>query len=196
VLWGDVAAQRGLAGPVGAGQRRRRGRPARSPTATSTPSSALFDAAAGFVDRLPSATVGRVRRSTCRPRSCPASPPPAASRSPTPSGCSPRTPAKGLEWDVVCVAGVQEGIWPDLRDRGTLLAPSCWSSGWRASTALLDRRVQMLARSGRLFYVACTRAAAGWWWTAVEVARTGRTPAPPPPVPRPRRPPARRTAGR
>jgi superfamily I DNA/RNA helicase len=29
--------------------------------------------------------------------------------------------SKGLEWDVVCVAGVQEGIWPDLRRRGSLL---------------------------------------------------------------------------
>ncbi len=30
--------------------------------------------------------------------------------------------AKGLEWDVVAVAGVQEGSWPDLRPRGSLLA--------------------------------------------------------------------------
>ena len=29
--------------------------------------------------------------------------------------------AKGLEWDVVVVAGVQEGSWPDLRGRGSLL---------------------------------------------------------------------------
>src|SRR5215467_2157942 len=29
--------------------------------------------------------------------------------------------AKGLEWDVVVVAGVQEGIWPDLRMRSSLL---------------------------------------------------------------------------
>ena len=29
--------------------------------------------------------------------------------------------AKGLEWDVVVVAGVQEGVWPDLRLRGSVL---------------------------------------------------------------------------
>ncbi len=29
--------------------------------------------------------------------------------------------AKGLEWDVVVVAGVQEEVWPDLRLRGALL---------------------------------------------------------------------------
>ncbi len=29
--------------------------------------------------------------------------------------------SKGLEWDVVVVAGVQEGAWPDLRRRSTLL---------------------------------------------------------------------------
>ena len=29
--------------------------------------------------------------------------------------------AKGLEWDVVVVAGVAEGSWPDLRARGSLL---------------------------------------------------------------------------
>ena len=29
--------------------------------------------------------------------------------------------SKGLEWDLVVVAGVQEGIWPDVRLRGSLL---------------------------------------------------------------------------
>ena len=29
--------------------------------------------------------------------------------------------SKGLEWDVVVVAAVQEGVWPDLRRRSTLL---------------------------------------------------------------------------
>ena len=31
--------------------------------------------------------------------------------------------AKGLEWDLVVVAGVQEGAWPDVRRRGSLLEP-------------------------------------------------------------------------
>ncbi len=29
--------------------------------------------------------------------------------------------SKGLEWTLVVVAGVQEGLWPDLRRRGSLL---------------------------------------------------------------------------
>ena len=31
--------------------------------------------------------------------------------------------AKGLEWELVVVAGVQEGRWPDVRRRGSLLEP-------------------------------------------------------------------------
>jgi superfamily I DNA/RNA helicase len=30
--------------------------------------------------------------------------------------------AKGLEWRLVVVAGVQEGVWPDVRHRGP-----CWA---------------------------------------------------------------------
>ena len=65
--------------------------------------------------------------------------------------------SKGLEWDLVAVAGVQEGTWPDLRVRGSLLD----------GRALLDRAVGLepthpgagtLAEERRLFYVACTRA--------------------------------------
>ena len=63
--------------------------------------------------------------------------------------------AKGLEWDLVVVANVQEGLWPDLRRRSSLLdADALDPRGPRlpaTSTALLvDER--------RLFYVAVTRA--------------------------------------
>ncbi len=37
------------------------------------------------------------------------------------SGCSPPTASKGLEWRLVVVAHVQEGSWPDLRRRDSLL---------------------------------------------------------------------------
>ncbi len=63
--------------------------------------------------------------------------------------------AKGLEWSLVVVAGVQEDVWPDLRRRGTLLAAD------RLSTAGLEeapRPAQLLVEERRLFYVACTRA--------------------------------------
>ncbi|MGD0243748.1 MAG: ATP-dependent DNA helicase [Streptosporangiaceae bacterium] len=76
--------------------------------------------------------------------------------------------SKGLEWDIVVVAGVQEESWPDLRLRGSLL-----SVDELAETASPDRRpnqgqgpdvdaamlsAKLLAEERRLFYVAVTRA--------------------------------------
>jgi RecB family exonuclease len=63
--------------------------------------------------------------------------------------------SKGLEWDLVVVAGVQDGVWPDLRRRGSLLdADSVDYDRPRPapSTGML------LAEERRLFYVALTRA--------------------------------------
>ena len=63
--------------------------------------------------------------------------------------------AKGLEWDLVVVAHVQEEVWPDLRRRASLLAPD------RLGTDGLVPPVSMralLTEERRLFYVACTRA--------------------------------------
>jgi superfamily I DNA/RNA helicase/RecB family exonuclease len=67
--------------------------------------------------------------------------------------------SKGLEWDVVAVAGVQEGSWPDLRMRGSLLgagelADPGPDDGSRAATVMAG----LLAEERRLFYVAVTRA--------------------------------------
>ena len=73
--------------------------------------------------------------------------------------------SKGLEWDVVVVAGVQEETWPDLRMRGSLLgvdelAEAASGPGQDASAdvdaALLAAK--LLAEERRLFYVAATRA--------------------------------------
>jgi superfamily I DNA/RNA helicase/RecB family exonuclease len=63
--------------------------------------------------------------------------------------------SKGLEWDLVVVAGVQEGVWPDVRRRGTLLdadglAAGTPGGGPTTASLLTDER--------RLFYVAVTRA--------------------------------------
>jgi len=63
--------------------------------------------------------------------------------------------SKGLQWRIVCVAGVQEGIWPDLRRRGTLLAADRLE---RSGMADAPSPAALLAEERRLFYVACTRA--------------------------------------
>ena len=81
---------------------------------------ALFDAAARYVDRLPGESVlgflddvaaQEVPGDTLAQR--------------TPEGDAVRVltahASKGLEWRLVVVAGVQEGVWPDLRLRGCLL---------------------------------------------------------------------------
>ncbi|MCL2583119.1 MAG: ATP-dependent helicase, partial [Streptosporangiales bacterium] len=74
--------------------------------------------------------------------------------------------SKGLEWDVVVVAGAQEEIWPDLRLRGSLLGADeladaaspepVQPQGQDIDTAA--RAAQLLAEERRLFYVAATRA--------------------------------------
>ncbi|MGY1701066.1 ATP-dependent helicase [Geodermatophilus sp. SYSU D00766] len=134
---------------------------------------ALFDAAADFVDRLPSATVAAfVEHLTAQ--QLPGLD--AAGRGSVADAVRLLTAhaAKGLEWDVVCVAGVQEGIWPDLRDRGTLLGTELLVERVAGiDGAVVDRRVQLLAEERRLFYVACTRARRRLVVTAVEGALDG-----------------------
>ena len=63
--------------------------------------------------------------------------------------------AKGLQWRLVVVAGVQDGAWPDLRRRGTLLqAERIDVEPGREPPP----RSALLADERRLFYVAITRA--------------------------------------
>lgn len=63
--------------------------------------------------------------------------------------------SKGLEWRLVVVAHVQEGGWPDLRRRATLLeADRIDRDQLRPPTTTRE----LLADERRLFYVACTRA--------------------------------------
>jgi superfamily I DNA/RNA helicase/RecB family exonuclease len=134
---------------------------------------ALFDAAAGFVDRLPHAEVSAFVEHL------------AAQQLPGDGGAA-RAPAgetvrlltahasKGLEWDLVCVAGVQEGLWPDLRTRASLLgAEDLVEAAAGTDPANLDRRALALAEERRLFYVACTRARRRLVVSAVDGAVEG-----------------------
>jgi superfamily I DNA/RNA helicase/RecB family exonuclease len=63
--------------------------------------------------------------------------------------------SKGLQWSDVYLVGVQEGQWPDLRSRGSLLESGRLVFGGRQSAPSVG---EILNDERRLFYVACTRA--------------------------------------
>ncbi|TQF03550.1 ATP-dependent helicase [Kitasatospora acidiphila] len=73
--------------------------------------------------------------------------------------------AKGLEWRLVVVAGVQEGLWPDLRRRGSLLEADRIGRDGLAEPLSPGA---LLAEERRLFYVAATRAKERLIVTAVK----------------------------
>jgi superfamily I DNA/RNA helicase/RecB family exonuclease len=92
--------------------------------------------------------------------------------------------SKGLEWDLVVVAGVQEGTWPDVRTRGSLLSmdelveaatqavPDGGMSPAGQPPQATDAAAAALAsklldEERRLFYVAVTRARRALVVTAV-----------------------------
>ncbi|ADG89672.1 DNA helicase [Thermobispora bispora] len=142
---------------------------------------ALFDHAARFTDRLPKAGVevfldDLLHREIAGDTLAEAAPEGDAVRILTAHR------AKGLEWDVVVVAGVQEGIWPDLRLRGSLLGVDelveltdrSMPEGDRAAAAALTSR--LLDEERRLFYVAVTRARRRLVVTAVGGADTEERP--------------------
>ena len=107
--------------------------------------------------------------------------------------------SKGLEWDLVVVAGVQDGVWPAIRPPHSLLRSERLDprSGGRPPSF-----GALMAEERRLFYVAVTRARKRLIVTAVESAASDgdqpsrfhqqlepfATVTPPPiPLPRPRR---------
>ncbi|GAA1269055.1 hypothetical protein GCM10009665_67040 [Kitasatospora nipponensis] len=73
--------------------------------------------------------------------------------------------SKGLEWRLVVVAGVQEGLWPDLRRRGSLLEADRIGRDGLAEPLTPGA---LLAEERRLFYVAATRAKERLIVTAVK----------------------------
>jgi superfamily I DNA/RNA helicase/RecB family exonuclease len=75
--------------------------------------------------------------------------------------------SKGLEWDLVVVAHVQQDTWPDLRRRSTMLRADELGRG-ELVPPLTAR--ELLQEERRLFYVACTRARSRLVVTAVASA--------------------------
>ncbi|MEE2035415.1 ATP-dependent DNA helicase, partial [Rhodococcus chondri] len=134
---------------------------------------ALFDAAADYVDRLPRAQIAgfvdylteQEIPGTVRSR--------AAAESEAVTVLSAHS-AAGREWDVVVVAGVEEGLWPSLRARGTLLGIEALidavsgADGGDTGNTRLSRTAPLLADERRLFLVACSRARRSLLVTAVD----------------------------
>ncbi|HEY5855643.1 MAG TPA: ATP-dependent DNA helicase [Aldersonia sp.] len=133
---------------------------------------ALFDAAAAYVDRLPRAGVEgfvtyvehQALPGERRPRACIAR---------DAVELLSAHSAAGREWRVVAVVGVQEGLWPSLRARGTLLGTEHLvelTAGIRDGDEPLSRTAPLLAEERRLLLLACSRARTSLLVTAVESA--------------------------
>jgi superfamily I DNA/RNA helicase/RecB family exonuclease len=151
---------------------------------------ALFDAAARFAVRLPPGSP-RLFLDSMGGQEIPGDT--LADRAPEGEAVRMLTAhrSKGLEWDLVVVAGVQEGTWPDLRMRSSLLGmdelvemtdgqdltathrpfpgpgsrPAEPGPGSDAAAAALVSK--LLDEERRLFYVAVTRARRSLVVTAV-----------------------------
>ncbi len=122
---------------------------------------ALFAAAARYADRLPGAEVAGFPDHLAD-QQLPGDT--LAARAPRGEAVELLTAhaARGREWDVVAVPGVQEGTWPDLRLRGSLLGNErlvdLVAGVAEPGGEPVSRVAPLLAEERRLFYVACTRA--------------------------------------
>ena len=129
---------------------------------------ALFDAAAKYVDRLPQmgprGFLEHLRGQDVAGDTL-------VARAPTHETVSLLTPAgaAGRQWRFVVVAGVQEGVWPDLRLRGSLLGSE------RLVDVITGRGQSLRAAQAavrydetRLFLVAVSRASQRLLVTAVR----------------------------
>ncbi len=139
----------------------------------------LFDAAARFTDRLPGARV-EVFLDHVLGQDLPADTiAPTADRGDAVRLLTAHA-AKGLEWDLVAVVGVQEGVWPDLRLRGSLLGSERLvdvlagrSAGEGPRVSVVGQTSALLDEERRLFHVAVTRARRRLMVSAVASATVG-----------------------
>jgi RecB family exonuclease len=133
---------------------------------------ALFDAAARFVDRLPRAGPAEFLEHL-RGQEVPGDT--LVERAPADDAVSLLTPqgAAGRQWRVVVVAGVQVGVWPDTRLRGSLLGSQALvdvlaGHGDGSPEALRSARAAVRQEELRLFHVAVSRATEALIVTAVS----------------------------
>ncbi|MGH8920437.1 MAG: 3'-5' exonuclease, partial [Actinomycetes bacterium] len=124
---------------------------------------ALFDSAARYADRLPGTDSGaRGVLGFCDY---------VADQQIAGDSLAPRSPqgeavavltahgAAGREWELVAVPGVQEGSWPDLRLRGSLLGVErLVDTIGGVESATVSRAAPLLAEERRLLLVAISRA--------------------------------------
>ncbi|MCP2274717.1 UvrD-like helicase C-terminal domain-containing protein [Nocardia amikacinitolerans] len=129
----------------------------------------LFDAAAAYVDRIPRAGIEGFVEYLVQ-QEIPQDTAPLTAPGEAVALLSAHA-AAGREWDVVAVAGVQEGIWPNPRPRGTLLHTEDLvdlGAGIGLAGEQVSRAAPILAEERRLLLVACSRARRSLLVTAVE----------------------------
>lgn len=126
---------------------------------------ALFEAAARYADQFPGNTEDAFIRQLVHESIASDTIAAKAQRSDVVSILTTHA-AKGRQWSVVAVAGVEEGIWPNLTPRGSLLGSERLVESKRTASATdrTAREFQLAALSAlkdderRLFYNAITRA--------------------------------------
>ncbi len=129
---------------------------------------ALFDAVATFVDRLPSSGPDQFLEHI-QGQDVPGDT--LVARAQLGDSVAVLTPAAaaGREWRYVVVAGVQEGVWPDLRLRGSLLgSEDLVAVVTGRGTSFRAAQAAVRYDETRLFLVAVTRAAERLLVTAVR----------------------------